>query len=69
MNKPVKKLIRVWMAENELTSEDIALQMGKSASSVRRFYSGSMSSEPMRKWFLDKGCPPEAFGLDDETSK
>lgn len=66
-NKPVKKLVRAWMAENELTSEKIAIKMGrpKGASGIRRFYSGSMTSKPIQKWFLDNGCSPKALGLEE----
>jgi hypothetical protein len=65
MSKPVKNLIRAWMAKNELTSESIAIQMGRpnGASGIRRFYSGAMTSKPIQQWFLDAGCPPEALGL------
>jgi len=67
-NKPVKKLVRAWMAENELTSEDIAIKMGrpKGASGIRRFYSGSMTSKPIQKWFLANGCPPMALGIEGQ---
>ena len=67
-NKPVKKLVRAWMAENELTSADIAIKMGRpnGASGIRRFYSGSMTSKPIQEWFLDNGCPPLALGLEEQ---
>jgi hypothetical protein len=63
MNKPIKRLIRSWMAANEHTPKSIAESFGSSATAVRRFILGTMTSKPMAQWFLEKGCPSSSLGL------
>jgi len=60
--------IRVWMLRSGIKTRDAADALGVTAVAVNRFINGCMSSRRIRRFFLDKGCPPNLLPNDAEEA-
>ncbi len=49
--------IRVWMLRRGIKSKDIARALEVTKAAVNRFVAGDMTSNRLRQYFLNNGCP------------
>ena len=51
--------IRIWMMRHGIKSVDIARELEVHRSAISNFLSGNISSQRIRQYLIDKGCPED----------